>query len=270
MKENINKQKNKTQSSPFSIFAIYDNSTLDRQELFVFCFRLFSVTTVMERQQMFWFDAHIGMEGSCKFIRNEFDKILIPILVNDVVEQERIDLMICSINETMGPITYFSSVDAGIESLKFSAEDGKQITVIVSGTLGVSLLEQIKEQNISVESYYIFCGYIPHHIDWALVYIEKGFDIQMFDFPKSLLIRLSRDFSKKLINQGEQVLDLNPNHALQCFLSALSLAEAGVSLDTPLDENDHHRPSVEHRRILQGENGLIARARKAAEEQNRN
>jgi hypothetical protein len=50
---------------------------------------------------------------------------------------------------------------------------------------------------------------------------------------------------------------------LKYFEYARSAAEQAVECDTWKNPHDPHRPFFEHRRILEGENGLITNAKRA-------
>ncbi|CAF2337624.1 unnamed protein product [Rotaria sp. Silwood2] len=171
--------------------------------------------------------------------------------------------MICCIRELAAPVSFASSIEDSLELIDTHLYNNKKIILITSATLGKKIIPEIQQRNFLIHSYYIFCGCIQNHIDWVLEYIEEGLEIQMFDFEIDLLIRLSRDLSNELIKQGRQILDNNPKSALNYFECARTLAEKAVERDTPKDKNDLHRPSTKHRDILDGENGLIAKATRA-------
>ena len=63
-----------------------------------------------------------------------------------------------------------------------------------------------------------------HHVDWALEYINDGLDWQMFDFETDLLVRIGRDMSKRLIEDGKIMLNADyPAFALKYFEYASAL-----------------------------------------------
>ena len=189
-----------------------------------------------------------------------FQKDLVPIVPTSV---DPIDDMICCLREHAAPISFASNIPDALELIETHARERKQITIITSASLGKLLIPEILKSPFTIESYYIFCGNMAGNVAWASEYLEEGLDIQMFDFEINLLIRLEKDFSGKFIEEGKNFLESNPQSALHYFRSARSLAENAVLRDTPTDPKDRHRPSTSHRQVLDGENGLIARAERA-------
>ena len=212
-----------------------------------------------------WFDTHIGENKECNDLKNMFQSGLKPVAVDSpATEVDPINDMIFCLREYAGPVSFASNVNDALELIETHAREEKKITIIVSGTLGKELIPEILERNFTIESYYIFCGYMKAHVAWAEKYLDDGVDIQMFDFEVTLLIRLEKDLSEKLIATGTELLQSNPRSALTYFQNARSLAENAVQRNTPTDPNDRRRPSAMHRQILDGENGLIAQAQRAS------
>ena len=211
-------------------------------------------------RSILWFDAHIALDLQCKGLKLMFQTDLTPIAQTSV---DPIDDMICCIRQHAAPISFASNIPGALELIETHTQEGKQITIITSASLGKDLIPEILRRKFIIESYYIFCGNMAENKGWASDYLDDGLDIQMFDFETNLLICLERDFSAKLIKEGKNHLGSNPQSALHYFRSARSLVENAVLRDTPTDPNDRYRPSTSHRQILDGENGLIAQAERA-------
>jgi hypothetical protein len=210
-----------------------------------------------------WLDAHIGEGKQYPNLRLKFQVDLAPAAVNFDTPMDPIDQMIGCVQEFAAPITFASKIPAMLELIEQRSHDQEKIIFITSGSLGGQIIPTIRERGWPIHSYYIFCFDTVGNSEWALELLDSGVDIQMFDFELDLLIRLARDLSNKIIEQGKAVLNDNPRAALSYFECARTLAETAVKRDTPSDPTDMHRPSTTHRRILDGEDGLIARAQRA-------
>lgn len=210
-----------------------------------------------------WLDSHIGLPGECKKLKSLFQAELAPVATEFPIPIDPIDQMICCIREFGAPVSFASTIEDVLQLIETHLYEQKRIILITSASLGKDVIPQIQQRNFSIHSYYIFCGNMKNNVEWALDYIEEGIEIQMFDFEIDLLLRLSRDLSKELIEQGKSLLNNDPQSALRYFECARSLAEKAVERDPPKDQNDRHRPSTTHRQVLDGENGLIERARRA-------
>ena len=210
-----------------------------------------------------WLDEHIGEDGQYPRLTYQFQGDLAPAAVNFNAPIDPINQMICCIEEVAAPITFKSESTAMLQLIEERAHGATRLILISSGSLGKEIIPKIRERGWPIHSYYIFCGDTTIHAEWALNLLDDGVDIQMFDFELDLLIRLARDLSKQMIEQGKAVFDDNPRAALSYFECARTLAETAVERDTPSDPTDTHRPSTEHRTILDGEDGLIAKARRA-------
>ncbi|CAF1235667.1 unnamed protein product [Adineta steineri] len=210
-----------------------------------------------------WLDAHISLPTECRGLKTLYQSELALAAAEFPVRPDPIDVAICSNLHIFGaPFTFASAADV---ALKFIGDNSnqKKIILITSASLGKEIIPKILVENFSIHSYYIFCGYMQANVAWASDYLDSGMNIQMFDFEIDLLLRLSRDLSNEFIEQGKILLNSNAKAALNYFECARALAEKAVERDTPSDPNDPHRPSTAHRRILDGENGLIALARRA-------
>ncbi|CAF0724889.1 unnamed protein product [Adineta steineri] len=210
-----------------------------------------------------WLDAHIGLPTECQGLKTLFQADLAPAAAQFPVPVDPIDAMICSIREFGASISFASTIEDALQLIDANSYYQKKIILITSASFGKQIIPEIQERDFSIHSYYIFCGNMTSNVEWALEYFENGMKIQMFDFEIDLLIRLSRDLSDALIEQGKILLNNNPQVALNYFECAHTLAEKAVERDTPNDPNDPHRPWTTHRRILDGENGLIAQAKQA-------
>ncbi|CAF0739050.1 unnamed protein product [Rotaria sp. Silwood1] len=210
-----------------------------------------------------WLDAHIGLQDQCKDLKKLFQTELAPAAAEFPIPIDPINQMICCISELAAPVSFSSSIEDALELIDTHLYNKKSIILITSATLGKQIIPEIQQREFAIHSYYIFCGCIKDHIGWVLEYIEQGLEIQMFDFEIDLLLRLSRDLSNELIEQGKKLLGNSPQSALNYFECARALAEKAVERDTPKDASDPHRPSTKHRDILDGQNGLIAQAKQA-------
>ena len=210
-----------------------------------------------------WLDANIGEDGQYPRLRSRFQGDLAPAAVNFNAPMDPINQMICCIEEVAAPITFKSEIPAMLELIEQGAHGATRLILISSGSLGSQIIPIIRERGWPIRSYYIFCGDTTIHAEWASNLLDDGVDIQMFDFELDLLLRLARDLSNQMIEQGKAALNDNPRAALSYFECARTLAETAVERDTPLGPDDTHRPSTNHRTILDGEDGLIARARRA-------
>jgi hypothetical protein len=137
----------------------------------------------------------------------------------------------------------------------------KKVILISSASLGRKIIPEIQKNKFQIESYYIFCGKMEDHRDWGVECIDDGLNLQMFDHERTLLIRLGRDMSNILTEDGRALLAANKyESALKYFEFALALADKAVKYDTPVDASDKHRPSTEYRQVL---NALINNAKQA-------
>ena len=215
-------------------------------------------------RSILWLDEHIGLPNYCRDLKDTFQGDLATSTASFPVTPDPIDELICSIRAFAAPISFTSNILEALAIIEANAIEQRPIIIISSGKLCKQLIPEIHAREIVIHSYYIFCGNIGHHVEWANDYLEAGFEIQMFDFPLTLLIRLARDLADLVIEEGRRVLPSDPVSALNYFECARTLAETAVARDTPMHPNDSHRPSTRHQAVLDGENGLIAQARRAS------
>ena len=214
-----------------------------------------------------WLDAHIGAPGQYFELKSQFQRDLASEVANFDTLTDPIDQIIGSIREFAAPITFASDIPAMLALIEQRSHAQADIILITSGSLGRQIIPIIRERGWPIHSYYIFSSNTVGHLEWALDLLDAGVDIQMFDFDLDLLIRLARDLSNKMTEAGRAVLNDNPRAALRYFECARTLAEKAVERDTPSDPNDMYRPSTSHRHILDGDEGLIARAKRACDRQ---
>ncbi|CAF0855742.1 unnamed protein product [Rotaria sordida] len=107
----------------------------------------------------------------------------------------------------------------------FEKYKDKRILFITSGTLGERIVPLIIENftgiftdpitNDPYNTIYIFCGYMPCHVDWAMPYIEY---ILMFDHEADLLARMTSDMAKFYFTKaGRLHADGNHENALRLY-----------------------------------------------------
>ncbi|CAF1245069.1 unnamed protein product [Rotaria sordida] len=92
----------------------------------------------------------------------------------------------------------------------------------------------------------------------------------MFNFPTVLLVRLTRDISAYFIKQGKMYLQVDaPQNALTCFNHARNLEiqanerDKGKLNSNTKEPNCSHIDFREHLDMLEGDGGLISRAKEA-------
>ncbi|UJR20217.1 hypothetical protein I4U23_023348 [Adineta vaga] len=105
----------------------------------------------------------------------------------------------------------------------FEANQDKRIFFITSGVLGKDVVPKIIERyrnvftdRITDESYssiYVFCHNIELQMNWALEYLKY---VQIFDFDKDLLQRMTHDIADYFFERGRRILkDNDPVNALK-------------------------------------------------------
>ncbi|CAF0742365.1 unnamed protein product [Didymodactylos carnosus] len=171
------------------------------------------------------------------------------------------DELICALTTHAAPIEFTDTLEDALALVDYHKD--KRIIFISSASLGKDIIPKITANHVHVHSFYIFCGQIKHCLDWAMDYLDC---LQMFDFEIDLLVRLARDISKDIINQGKMyMMDLqDPTSALRYFESARTLEERANARDTL------NHPFHEHLKMLNGEQnktGLIAQAREMQQQQ---
>ena len=213
-----------------------------------------------------WLDSHIGVKGEYSKMKMDFQLKLVETAAVPPLEiNPAIDGMVCHIREHGTPITFVDDSDQALEVIR-KVSKLKKVIFMTSGRLGKEMIPRIHEEELEVYRYYIFCGAMIDHVDWIMDYVDKGINIVALDFELDLLIRLARDMCREFIEEGKKLLNIgHAAMALKYFEYALSLGDKAYNLDLPKDpQKDRHRPSAEHRRILGGDNGLIAQAQRAA------
>lgn len=151
--------------------------------------------------------------------------------------------------------------------IQIHAHPNERLLVVCSDTVGRDLARSVSPQYL-VDHNIVF--YVLDHllsVDWAEP-CEKS--VKMFDFPIDLLLRLRRDISKQVIEQGKTLLsNRHFNDALTCFRHAERLEnlanERQRTADFRHDSTTYGaRPDFrDHLDMLQGANGLIAQAETA-------
>ena len=207
-----------------------------------------------------WLDDHIGKPKRYSQLKLDFiDTVATAAASVDVL----VDQAICHVRVFAAPVTFAWEIPAMLELIEQRSHVQAKIILISSGSLGKEIIPIIRERGWPIHSYYIFCGDTTIHAEWGSKHLDAGVDIQMFDHELDLLLHLARDLSNQMIEQGKAVFNENPRGALLYFECARTLAEKAVNRDTPMGPNDMHRPSTKHRTILDGEDGLIAKAKRA-------
>ncbi|CAF1470885.1 unnamed protein product [Rotaria sordida] len=207
-----------------------------------------------------WLDAHIGSKNNCRKMKEDFEVGLVEIATVTPIPHDPIDDLICAIREHSAPILFTDSQEEALELIENNM-GFRKVIFISSATLGRQIVPQIIEKELQLESYYVFCGNMEAHRDWGIECINDGLNIQMFDHETTLLIRLCRDMSNILKEDGKVLLNTNKlEPALKYFEFALELADTAVKYDTLTGPNDKDRRSTEYRPILLS---LIQKAKQA-------
>lgn len=207
---------------------------------------------------LIWLDANIAPTNNHQAMKTDFQTGLVEVVAVPPVPHDPIDDFLCAAPEYGPPIEFATTPEAAIELIK-KRSDLYKIILISSASLGRKVVSKIQEQKLNVKSYYIFCGNIDAHESWLLECVEDGLDMQIFNHQTSLLIRLCRDMSQILTNDGSDCLKAQkPLSALRYFEYAFALAEKAVIYDKPIYGSAPHTPSTDHRQKLQS---LIDQAR---------
>jgi hypothetical protein len=198
-----------------------------------------------------WLDTHIGQDGEYHEFKRMFRTALDP---TTVMPPDHIDSLICALNENAAPFLFADTIEKAIELIE--THQDKKILFISSGILGKEIIPRISSTYPWVHSFYIFCAIVTNYLELVCEYRSC---LQVFNNEIDLLVRLTRDISQDIINQGKAYMNLNePKNALKCFESARILNETANTIDTLND------PFLEHLRILNnhgGNIGLIQQAR---------
>ncbi|CAF1226012.1 unnamed protein product [Adineta steineri] len=198
-----------------------------------------------------WLDAHIGAEKNCQEMKQKFQVGLVEAAA---VPPDLIDVLICDMSKCGAPIEFAQTNEDALNHIENNLACSKKIIFISSASLGREIIPEIQKKEFHIESYYIFCGDMKRHRDWAEDLINDGLEVQMFDHEVTLLIRLCRDMSNILIEDGKTSLSQKePEIALAYFKYAYALADKAVEYDKPKDPKDPnvlHRPSTAYRGLL--------------------
>jgi len=210
-----------------------------------------------------WLDDHIGSKNNCRMMKTEFEVGLAEAAAVPPLPYDPIDDLICAVREYSAPIEFAATEKEALHIIVRNLAFMKKIIFISSASLGRKIIPEIQKNKFQIESYYIFCANMKEHREWGVECIDYGLNLQMFDHERTLLVRLGRDMSKILTEDGKVLLAANKyESALKYFEFALALADKAVEYDTPVDASDKHRPSTEYRQIL---NALINNAKQAME-----
>jgi hypothetical protein len=120
-------------------------------------------------------DKHIGVPGNNEQMKQRFRRITYPLQI-------------------------FTHVQDSVDFICTQEETKTSVFLIVSGTLGKEIIPLIYGFSCIVKIY-IYCRKIEAHVDWAYDYIDK---ILMFNFDEELLIRLTNEIAKYLMNVAEE------------------------------------------------------------------
>jgi hypothetical protein len=172
-----------------------------------------------------WLDAYIGQEGEYDGFKRMFRTALEP---TTVMPPDAIDSLIRGLHENVAPFLFADTPDKAIELIE--AHHDKKIIFISSGSLGKDIIPRITATYPYVHSFYFFCAIIENYVDFAYDYLSC---LQIFNMEIDLLIRLTREISKDIIEQGKGYMNLNdPKNALKCFETARTLHMTANRIDT--------------------------------------
>lgn len=159
------------------------------------------------------------------------------------------------------PVVTVQTIDDTFRQIEQNQD--KKICIICSGTIGCILVPKISVEYPQIHKVYIYAHNLVSHARWADDYITM---VRMFNFHTNLLVRLTRDISYDYIEQGQTFFSRNlPHEALTCFMRAQNLEIAANRRDK-MDENSTEPDFRERLDQLEGENGLIAQAKRAIRE----
>ncbi|CAF0750160.1 unnamed protein product [Didymodactylos carnosus] len=112
----------------------------------------------------------------------------------------------------------------------------RAIFLIASGTLGQIIVPKVYDYP-QIYSIFILCMNITKHKKWAANYFDK---INIFDFDQDLLIRLTNEIARYLMNEAERLQEMNE------VIEANRLMENGFKVKILLlDLNDQYT-TMEH------------------------
>jgi hypothetical protein len=207
-----------------------------------------------------WADAHIGLKNACPEMKTQFQAGVVEVAAVPPSPPDPINDLICAVFEYSAPITFADTPKSTLELIVKNLELFKKIILISSATMGKEIVPEIIKNKFEIHSCYIFCANMEAHVDWVFQCRDDGLNMQVFDHQTTLLIRLGRDMSQILSDEGNVLLKANkPESALRYFEFALALADRAVIHDKPLKDSDS-QPSTAYRPVLQR---LIAEAKEA-------
>lgn len=163
------------------------------------------------------------------------------------------------------PLVTVATTDDAEREIKEHKKD--KIFIICSGSVGRYLVPKFVSKYSYIHDFYIYTHNILLHRDWTEPYEAM---IQMFTFHTNLLLRLTRDIGYHFIEQGRMFLSINaPDDALTLFNHAQKLEIVANEREKRLSNWDKKQSKPpppdfrDHLDLLEGEQGLIARAEKA-------
>lgn len=218
-----------------------------------------------------WCDITFETENSYQTMRNEFQETVRTRPENK--EDSINELILTEAKEEFYshhiPLLIVRTVDDAENQI--NEHKTKKIFLISSGTCGRCLVPKVADQYSFVHNIYIYAHNLLLHVDWVCNYLGL---VKTFDFPVSLLVRLTRDISKHFIDRGSTLLKINAaKHALTCLQHAEQLEHAANRREQMRNNaTDNTTFGVQpvfrdHLDLLQGGNGLINRAVVALREQ---
>jgi tetratricopeptide (TPR) repeat protein len=166
--------------------------------------------------RIIWLDAYIGEDGKYHAFKRKFHTTLEPAAS---VPPDALDVLIWALTQNAAPLL-FAHTPAQAATLIETHHD-KRIIFISSGSLGQHMIPFIVAFYPYVHRFYIFCGDIKKYVEFGMDYASC---LQMFDFETDLLVRLARDISSDIIEQGKIYMEINDaENALKCFEHSLTL-----------------------------------------------
>jgi hypothetical protein len=206
--------------------------------------------------RIIWLDAYIGQDGEYHGIKRMFSTTLDP----DSQYGTEVDALICALNMNAVPFIFVDTIEKANHEIEINHD--KQIIFISSGSLGEHIIPSISQTYPHVYSFYIFCAVVKNYVNFVLEYSNC---LQIFCSELDLLVRLVRDISGEMIEQGKRhLIEHDPEGALHYFERSLTLEMTANKKDTL------NTPFLEHVRLLKGyrnEIGLIQQAENLKKQQ---
>lgn len=166
----------------------------------------------------------------------------------------KIDITICAFNTNTVPFIFVDKPAKAIYEIEMNHD--KQIIFISSELFGPDIIPYIYSKYSNVYSFYIFCMDMRYVFEFAYNYKHC---LQVFNHELDLLVRLVRDISGEMIEQGKRRLMKNdPGGALDYFEYSRVLELTG-NKNSMLNSR-----CVEHLKLLDGHRdqiGLIQQAK---------